>query len=62
MDSATIELTPSNPADINGDGAVNGADLAMLLGNWGGSGAGDLDGNGFVNGADLATLLGNWGS
>jgi len=62
MDSATIELTPSNPADLNGDGAVNGADLAMLLGNWGGSGAGDLDGNGFVNGADLATLLGNWGS
>lgn len=61
MDSATIQLTASNPADINGDGVVNGIDLTMLLGNWGGSGVGDVDGNGSVNGADLSAVLSSWG-
>ncbi|MGA1399633.1 MAG: hypothetical protein ACO38P_04525, partial [Phycisphaerales bacterium] len=49
-----------NPADLNGDGFVNGADLAMLLGQWGGAGTADLTGDGIVNGADLAILLGAW--
>ena len=53
------------PADIDGDGTVGGADLSLLLGNWGpcsGNGcAGDLDGNGIVSGADLTLLLGSWG-
>lgn len=50
------------PADINRDGAVNGSDLALLLGNWGAtSGAGDVNGDGFRDGADLAVLLGDWG-
>ena len=48
------------PADLNGDGFVNGADLALLLGQWGGSGTADLTGDGIVNGADLAILLGAW--
>lgn len=51
-----------NPNDINGDGFVNGADLALLLGAWG-TCVGcpeDLNGDGVVNGADLATLLGAW--
>jgi hypothetical protein len=52
---------PSRPADLNGDGVVNGADLAILLGQWGGSGPADLNGDGVVNGADLAILLGEWG-
>lgn len=48
--------------DINGDGAVNAADLSALLAAWGSSQASaDLDGNGTVNGADLARLLANWG-
>ena len=53
--------------DINGDGAVNGADLAVLLGDWGQSSstsgflASDLDGDGLVGGADLAALLSAWG-
>ncbi|MGA1466671.1 MAG: M14 family metallopeptidase [Phycisphaerales bacterium] len=47
--------------DLDGDGVVNGADLAVLLGGWGGAGAGDLDGDGIVGGADLAVLLGAWG-
>ncbi len=48
------------PADLNGDGFVNGADLALLLGQWGGAGTADLTGDGIVNGADLAILLGAW--
>ncbi|MDZ4828584.1 MAG: dockerin type I repeat-containing protein [Phycisphaerae bacterium] len=50
------------PADLNGDGAVDGADLGSLLGNWGGAGTGDINSDGTVNGADLALLLGAWGS
>ena len=40
---------------------MNGADLALLLSNWGAAGTGDIDDNGIVNGADLAQLLSNWG-
>lgn len=46
--------------DLNGDGAVNGADLAELLSQWGGPGAADLNGDGVVDGSDLAMLLANW--
>lgn len=47
-------------ADLNDDGAVDGADLGLLLGNWGGTGAGDFNGDGVVDGADLGVLLGEW--
>ena len=48
-------------ADLNGDGFVNGADLAVLLANWGALGSeADLTQDGIVNGADLAMLLANW--
>ena len=65
-DSVTVASKgPSAPAsapeDLNGDGSVNGADLAILLNNWGGSGAGDINGSGTVDGADLAQLLSAWG-
>ena len=53
-------------ADISGDGAVNGADMALLLGSWGippkTLPQADLNGDGVVNGADLATLLAEWGA
>jgi Metallo-peptidase family M12/Regulator of chromosome condensation (RCC1) repeat/Dockerin type I domain len=50
------------PADVNRDGAVNGADLALVLGAWGTSTAStDINGDGTVNGGDLAILLGDWG-
>ena len=48
------------PGDLNGDGSVDGADLGLLLSNWGGTGLGDLNGDGVVNGADLGILLSNW--
>ena len=48
--------------DFDGSGAVDGGDLAFLLGQWGASGPlGDLDGSGLVGGGDLAILLGRWG-
>ena len=46
--------------DLNGDGKVNGADLAIILGNWGQPGATDLNHDGTTNGADLAIVLGGW--
>jgi hypothetical protein len=53
---------PACPADLDGDGSVSGADLGLLLGQWGfGSGSADLDDDGFVSGSDLGLLLGQWG-
>lgn len=49
------------PADITGDGLVNSADLALLLGAWGMGGPSDLNGDGVVGSGDLALLLGAWG-
>jgi hypothetical protein len=61
MDSATIDLTgASTPADLNGDGRVDGLDLTQMLANWGGSGAGDVNADGNVDGLDLAVLLAAW--
>jgi hypothetical protein len=54
---------PANPADLDGNGVVNGADLGLMLAGWGTCGSpcpGDLDGNGTVNGADLGLLLAAW--
>jgi hypothetical protein len=50
------------PADIDNNGAVNGADLALLLGAWGAAGgAADINRDGTVDGADLALILNAWG-
>lgn len=50
------------PADLDGDGAVGSADLAILLGSWGAAdNAADLDDSGTVGSGDLAILLGSWG-
>ena len=51
----------ADPSDLNGDGSVNAADLAILLGNWGGIGQGDVNTDGGVDAADLAIMLGSWG-
>ncbi len=51
------------PGDLDGNGKVNGADLAMFLGEWGSySQEADLNGDCQVDGADLAVLLGGWSS
>lgn len=57
----TVVGTPALQGDIDGDGAVDGADLGLLLGAWGTKDpAADLNGDGVVDGADLGTLLGAW--
>lgn len=50
------------PADLSGDGVVDGGDLGLLLTNWGQSGQGDIDSDGTVDGADLGLILVAWGS
>lgn len=50
-----------SPADLNGDGIVDGADLGLLLANWSQPGLGDLNNDGIVDGADLGMLLAEWG-
>lgn len=49
--------------ELNGDGDVDAADLALLLGSWGPCDPcpADLDSDGAVGAADLAQLLGSWG-
>ena len=58
------ECEPSGPAaDLDGDGAVGGGDLALLLSQWGPAGGGasaDFNGDGAVDGADLAVLVSEW--
>lgn len=49
-------------ADLNGNGSVDGADLGIILVNWGGtSGPADLNGDGTIDGADLGIILVAWG-
>lgn len=59
-----IVLDPAPAADLTGGGAVDGADLAILLGRWGlrpPPCTADLNVDGAVDGQDLAILLGDWG-
>ncbi len=67
LNPSMTSCPPSSPADLNGDGFVNGADLASLLANFGPcavpcppSCAADINEDCVVNGADLAALLANW--
>jgi outer membrane protein assembly factor BamB len=53
------------PGDLDGDGDVDMADLAILLADWGCTGGdcpGDVDGDGDTDQADLAVLLANYGT
>ena len=64
-------LAPDGPmcvrSDLNCDGTVDGADLGLLLLNWGDCGTslarctGDINADATVDGADLGLLLLNWG-
>ena len=52
----------TNASDLNSDGRVDAADLALLLNSWGSpKGPADINRDGAVNGVDLAILLGQWG-
>jgi uncharacterized protein (DUF697 family) len=67
LDMGAYELPncECSTADLNVDGAVDGADLGAMLGAWGacpstGECPADLNGDGEVDGADLGILLGGW--
>jgi hypothetical protein len=49
----------AQPGDLNGDGAIDGLDLAQVLGGWG-QPEGDVNGDGYTDGSDLSIVLGNW--
>ncbi len=53
---------PACVADLDGSGAVDGADLGLLMAAWGLANGPDFDGNDLTDGADLAVLLSSWGT
>ena len=63
----TATVGGGSTGDLDGNGAVDGPDLAMLLAGWGPCPPAptacipDLTGDGAVDGRDLATLLAAWG-
>jgi hypothetical protein len=57
-----FQPAPPCPADLNGDGITDGADLGLLLASWNQPGIADLNGDGDTDGADLGLLLASWGS
>jgi hypothetical protein len=63
---ATVKLTVTGTcsADLFADQVVNGADLGILLSQWGDATPttiSDINRDGVVNGADLGILLSQWG-
>jgi hypothetical protein len=60
IESVAAAVSFGCPADLDGSGVVDGADLGLLLNAWG-AGTTDITGDGFVDGADLGRLLSSWG-
>ena len=61
MEAQVIACEPAVEGDLNGDGRVDGADLGLLLSDWGSlDSEADLDGSGLVDGGDLGLILAFW--
>lgn len=63
--TAHPELDACCPGDLYRNGVVNGADLGILLAEWGEitpTTTADLNRDGAVDGSDLGILLSNWGA
>ncbi len=61
MDMGMKAAFTDGAADFTGNGIVDGGDLGVLLGGWGGAATSDLNGDGNTDGADLGILLAAWG-
>ncbi|MFM7481315.1 MAG: di-heme oxidoredictase family protein [Planctomycetota bacterium] len=48
-------------ADLDRNGAIEGADLTLVLAGWGSPGNSDVNGDGTTNGTDLSLVLAAWG-
>jgi len=62
-DNYTLTSRTGNPADLTGDGIVDGVDLSIVYGKWGTATPntpGNFDGSADVDGADLAVVYSNW--
>ena len=58
----TVDQPPACPADLNGDGFVDAADMGAMLALWGeAESAADLNEDGAVDAQDLGLLLVEWG-
>ncbi|MCH2160339.1 MAG: lytic polysaccharide monooxygenase [Phycisphaerales bacterium] len=60
VDYGNCEESCECRADLNFDGYVDGADVGLMLAEWGQPGA-DVNDDGTTNGADLGLLLSSWG-
>jgi len=59
--SMALPPEPCVLGDVNGDGNVNGIDLAQILHHWGTSEIScDIDGSGLVDEGDLSLVLIGW--
>jgi hypothetical protein len=61
VESNLVETPSVCAADLDADGSVGAADLALLLASWA-TPAVDLDGDGDTGAADLSMLLAAWGA
>lgn len=59
--SVVFSQSAPSPFDLNGDWLVGGADLGVVLAQWGGPGTADFNGDGIVGGADIGMMLAAWG-
>ena len=64
---ASTQMLANSPqdcvGDFNEDGAVDGQDLARVLGSWGTDDPDvELSGDNLIDGTDLAIILGSWGA
>ena len=62
---ATLLTGTSIPGDVNGDGIVNGLDIALVASHWLQTGikltlAGDANADGIVNGLDIGLIASDW--
>ncbi len=62
-ENGVLDVCETVRGDLNLDGIVDGADLSLLLSDWGTAGSGsDINADRIVDGADLALLLTTWGT
>ena len=59
--SFTVPGSCGIPGDFDGNGVVDGVDLATMLNGWGSGGVSDLNGDGTTDAQDMAILLNNFG-